>query len=226
MNFRTVQYIIIAILFFSCKEKESFNDVDIVVHAVSGLYNPQSFHVDNSKDAMHYALKFEELDGIEVDVQHSLDGTLWMFHDEFLDDRTNKTGKICENSDAVLNQANYTDLNSTPLSPLLSIDWSLNKGTKNIYIDLKNLNSCFSQAYTPNQLIAVLNEIDQNEGLTTYPIINDVVFALAVHDAGFEVYSDAFSFDGANQKLSTFYKGVFIRNGDISSSEAGQTHLK
>lgn len=65
MNFRVFQFILIVIIFFSCKQKDSFNDVDIVVHAVSGLYNPQSFYVDNTKEAMHYALKFEELDGID-----------------------------------------------------------------------------------------------------------------------------------------------------------------
>lgn len=219
MSFRVFKYILCLLILFSCKEKESFTDVRIISHAVTGLYNPQSFHVDNTKAGMDYVLKFEELDGIEIDVQFSLDGNLWMFHDEFLQDRTNEEGRVCEKTDAVLNNVKYNDINSTPISKLSSIDWSLNNGDKNVYLDLKSLNFCNQEVFTPNNFISVLNEINQNDGITVFPIINDTAFAHEVHNAGFQVFADAFSFLEAKEKLASFYSGVFIRNADVTNSE-------
>lgn len=225
MRFKVVKYVFILFLFFSCKEEESYEEIDIVVHAVSGLYNPQSFHVDNSKEAMHYALKFEELDGIEVDVQYSNEGSLWMFHDELLDERTNETGRICEKTDAILNQVSYTDIDGTPVARLSSVDWSLNSNPKKIYVDLKNLNSCVGDEYLPTQFITELNKISQHDGISVFPIVNDTSFAHAVHNAGFNVFSDAFSYDEAKEKLASFYYGVFIRNADVSGSDVSNLQI-
>lgn len=225
MNFKVFRYIVILLLFFSCNEKESFEEVHIVSHGVSGLYNPQSFHIDNTKEAMDYVLKFEELDGIEIDVQYSADKSLWMFHDEFLDDRTSTAGRICEKSDEVLSEVNYTGVNNTPLSQLISIDWTINEGSKNIYLDLKNLNSCEMVNYTPNDLLIVLNELSELEGLTFYPIIKDTSFASVIHNAGYDVYADAVSFDEAKIQLSSFYYGVFIRNAELSSAEVADLQI-
>ena len=225
MNFRVFRYIVILFLFFSCKEQESFKEVRIVSHAVSGLYNPQSFHIDNTKEALHYVLKFEELEGIEIDVQHSLDGSLWMFHDEVLEDRTSESGRICEKTDVALSQATYTDINATSISRLSSIDWSLNNGNKDVYLDLKNLNACISEAYTPGQFISILDEINGKEGVNVFPIINDTAFAHAVHNAGYKVFSDAISYDEAKDRLDLFYHGVFIRNAIVTSSEVSNLQI-
>lgn len=225
MNFKVIQYIAIFLVLFSCKEEDSFAEVDIVVHAVSGLYNPQSFYVDNSLEGMHYALKFEELDGIEVDVQHSIDGSLWMFHDELLDERTNESGRVCEKTDAVLNQVAYTNIDGTPVARLSSVDWSLNNNAKKIYVDFKNLNSCAGDEYSPAEFITELNEISQHEGITVFPIVNDTAFAHAIHNAGYSVFSDAFSYGEAKEKLSSFYQGVFIRNTDVTSSDVSNLQI-
>jgi hypothetical protein len=225
MNFNYFLYGFIVLVSFSCAEKESFDDVDIAVHAVSGLYNPQSFFIDNTIEGMHYALKFEELDGIEVDVQYSSDGSLWMFHDQFLEDRTSESGRICEKTDDLLSQVTYADANDTKISKLSTINWLLNVGDKNIYVDLKNLKSCNSSIYSPTDFISELNKINQNEGLTTFPIINDTAFALVVHNAGFKVFSDAFSYAEANEKLTSFYYGVFIRNSDLTGSEVSNLQI-
>ncbi|PHR47711.1 MAG: hypothetical protein COA32_07080 [Fluviicola sp.] len=225
MSFKAFQYIVFLLIFFSCNEKESFKDVRIISHGVSGLYNPKSFHIDNTKEAMHYVLKFEELEGIEIDVQHSLDGSLWMFHDEFLDDRTSELGRVCEKTDVALSQATYMDLNSTSISRLSSIDWSLNNGDKDVYLDLKNLNACISEAYTPGQFISILDEINGKEDVNVFPIINDTAFAHTIHNVGYKVFSDALSYGEAKERLSLFYHGVVVRNGILTSSEVSNLQI-
>lgn len=219
MDFRLFVCIGILLAFFSCKEKESFSDVNVAAHGVSGIYNPKSYFVDNTLEAMNYALQFEELDGIEIDVQFSADGSLWMFHDEYLDDRTNQSGRVCETLDEILSQTKYTGLNNPSLAMLSTVDWSLMKGHKNIYLDFKTFTPCSQQIDLSSKLLEVLNILSQVDGLTVYPNINNDSIAQNVHDAGYEVYFDATSFSSAKQKLSSFYEGVLIRNKEVSASE-------
>jgi glycerophosphoryl diester phosphodiesterase len=225
MNFKILLYIVILFVFFSCKEKESFKDVNIAVHGVSGLYNPKSFFIENTLEAMDYALQFEELDGIEIDVQFSSDGSLWMFHDEYLDDRTNQNGRVCENSDELLFQTSYTGLKSPSLAMLSTIDWSMLKGSKNIYLEVKIFNSCSSKVPHLSILIEYLDNLSQNENLTIYPVINIDSIAQGIHDAGYQVYVDVDSYSSAKQKLSSFYTGVLIRNKKISGSEVADLQI-
>lgn len=219
MRFKLFLVLVVILNFFSCKEEESFSDVSIAVHAVSGLYNPGSFFVDNTLEAMNYALQFEELDGIEIDVQFSADGSIWMFHDEYLDDRTNQNGKVCGKMDEVLGQTNYTGLVTPSLAKLSSVDWSEINGNKNIYLDVKIFSCGDTQTPYSSILIQTLDNLSQNEKLSIYPVVNSHLIAIEIHNAGYQVYADASSYDSAKQKLSSFYEGVIIRNKEISASE-------
>lgn len=222
MRFRICIYLAVILFAFSCKEKESFKDVNVAVHGVSGLVNFRSFFVDNTIEAMNYAFQFKELDGIEIDVQFNKEENLWMFHDEFLDDRTNREGSVCEKSDEFLRHTKYKGLKSPSLAKLADVDWSLMKDKKNIYLDLKLFNSCQTQVTYASRIIEVLDNLVLNEGLTVFSIINNSSIAEAVNDAGYQVYVDVDSFQTAKQKLALFYAGIYIRNSDISSGQVAE----
>lgn len=112
----------------TCKKKESYEHLKISVHAASGLYNPRSMFIDNTVEAVEYALEFEDLNGIEIDIQYSKDSTLWMFHDDLLQNRTKGKGAICERVDHYLDEIEYKVISSVRLSKFSDVDWSLVKG--------------------------------------------------------------------------------------------------
>lgn len=72
---------------FSCKKIESYDDKPVAYHGTrviahkGGPVWPFGSFTGNTLDACVYG--FEHADGVEVDVQMSRNGTLWLYHDEF-----------------------------------------------------------------------------------------------------------------------------------------------
>ena len=88
---KVLHYLLIAILFiilYSCRDLESYSDNPypdkstlILAHRAGGDA-PYGLYEENTLEAAIFG--FDNADGIEVDVQKSLDGTLWLFHDSYL----------------------------------------------------------------------------------------------------------------------------------------------
>lgn len=77
--------VLLILMFFSRCKDEPANDtsvelkVRILGHKGGGNNSYNDLHIENTLPSVQDGLK--KLDGVEVDVQMSLDGTLWMFHD-------------------------------------------------------------------------------------------------------------------------------------------------
>ncbi|MEX1192980.1 MAG: glycerophosphodiester phosphodiesterase family protein [Brumimicrobium sp.] len=213
--------VFLMLLLTSCDKKESYKNISISVHAASGLYNPRSLFTDNTIEAVNYALGFKDLNGIEIDIQYSRDGTLWMFHDELLDGRTDGEGVICSRSDEYLETISYKGINSTKLSKLLEVDWSAVNGEKIIYLDFKNLNTLSNcENYDISNFLNVLEIISsENNHLMLVPVIDNKEVAEIIFDAGYEVYSDVSSYSQEKALTATFYSGFTIRQKELSASE-------
>ncbi len=70
-------------VFFSCSKQKielsAINlDVSFLGHKGGGNSTFNDFYIENTLPSIKYGLK--ALNGIEVDVQMSLDGTIWMYH--------------------------------------------------------------------------------------------------------------------------------------------------
>ena len=222
MNFNGL--FIIGVLFcslFSCEKKYTGKPIPILAHAASGLYNPKRLHAENSKEAIDYALSFEGLAGLELDVQMSKDATIWLFHDENLAENTSGKGRIIENSDEALSEVTYNSLNRAKIVRLKDVDFSSAIGTKDVFLDIKvqfdlldsvSLDLFFSQLlefktkYAPfvNMHIILKNHWEM-----------DLFNAYGID----EFFAGATSFNRAIEAMSLGYKGVFIRNNNISTEE-------
>ena len=80
MNFNYLTFLLV-LLIFSCQKKQDNANTKIIGHGATGLKMQSSFYHDNSLESIHKALETEGCDGIEIDVQLSASGTLWLFHD-------------------------------------------------------------------------------------------------------------------------------------------------
>ena len=124
----------------SCNKQESYPDVQIFGHAGMGMDIGLSVYHDNSIESIALALSLPTIDGVEVDVRMSADGTLWLYHENLLEAHTNGSGCIFETTDAELAKLRYKSLHKEKLARLDQILPML--GKRQIILDLKHWNAC------------------------------------------------------------------------------------
>jgi glycerophosphoryl diester phosphodiesterase len=99
-------FVILTIIgcFLSCtRELLPTNTIQLIGHGGEGFSNLSALYAPNSVGSMKRALDFYALDGIEVDVRFTADSTLIVFHDEFLEQKTQCKGAVSgvHSSDAI-----------------------------------------------------------------------------------------------------------------------------
>ena len=219
MRFNWVYFLVI-VSFFSCqKETKNFNSIGILGHVGTGLYNPFQFYPGNSENAINYALSFGEVEGIELDVQISEDGGLWLFHDSELENQTNGSGKIGNLLNSDLSQITYKSLDNVPLARLTEINWASN-GNKVVFLDIKK-NGCdynFDLFGLLDSCIQIM--VTENVNIEFICNVNDSNLALEFIENGYEIYRDINSFQAGQQMLLEMnLAGFFVRHYQLSETE-------
>jgi glycerophosphoryl diester phosphodiesterase len=126
---------------FACVKSEEVKNILVFGHAGMGLSMDNSIYHDNSKEAVSLALNLPTSNGVEVDVRLGADGTLWLYHDEWLEVETNGEGCVSDLSDPDLSNINYRTLNKEKLVKLVDV-LSLLREDQQLFVDLKHVNSC------------------------------------------------------------------------------------
>ena len=220
MYFKFIFLVFSTLFLLACSKNEQKHEIPIIAHAASGLFNPQRFYKDNTLEAIEYALNFKELDGIEVDVQVSADGTLWLYHDEFLESQTNAEGEICLLKDNYLENVYYRSLNNEKLARLIDVNFSKISGEKIIFLDFKFNYGCDFSKIHLGKLIKQIDIIKNNK-LTIIPVLSAPEQIEYFKQKGFEsIYLDVPNITKAKD-ISTQYlvEGVFIRNANVTKSD-------
>ena len=143
--------LIFSCILFSCAKKQENETVKILGHAATGLNMLNSVYHDNSKEAVEFALSIEGCDGVEIDLQLSKDGELWLYHDEKLETETNGSGCISSLTSAEIADLSYTTFHAEHLAKLSSLDLTQFNG-KELILDLRQWNFCES-TYVPIQQV-------------------------------------------------------------------------
>jgi glycerophosphoryl diester phosphodiesterase len=117
MIFRTFKIVFISLLFisnFSCEKVDDINIVNlngnhigIIGHGGIGFTSATNLVPDNSLRSIRRAINGYGVEGVEVDVQMSLDYELFLYHDLDLQSKTNCQGAISERLSTDLDQCNY-----------------------------------------------------------------------------------------------------------------------
>lgn len=211
--------LIVAVIFHlsSCSKTKETTNVEFYTHAITGLNNPNSYFFDNSPEGLEYALSFEGLDGIELDVQISADSTLWMFHDFDLSERTSGEGTICNKSDEYLAGVTINQ-GEMPITKFKDVGLSEVNGSKTIFIDVKYVGSCADDPISAQYLIQQCASFLSHPSIHVSFIINDPDLASEMSNLGYSIWKDEFSFEDINLS-STVYQGWFVRNSILSKDE-------
>ena len=219
---RWISYLLVVLLFNGCTKKSNFSLVEVVGHAGMGLSMGNSMFHDNSKEAIEFALQMPGCDGVEVDVQLSMDGDLWLYHDAKLETETTSEGCINSRTNEELQGVRYKSLHQEKLIRLSDLNPALLMG-KILYLDIRHTNTCLNQVITAGTLINALNTIDflHQEGIQVRLVTNNSILISQLLDAFYVVYYDAITFDNAQSILlnNPLVQGIVIRNAAINKEE-------
>lgn len=201
------------LLLASCRKKEDFSSVLLISHAGMGLEIQNSFYHDNSLESVETACSMFGCDGVEVDVQLSSDGELWLYHDETLDSETNGTGCIPERTTSYLSNITYKTIHKEKLCRLLSIS-DVQLFGKELFLDLRHLNFCSDTLVSIDKMISRLSQLSILKD-KIWIVTNNKSWLIPLKEAGFRV---VFQLDSQTNSFSdaTLADGFIVRNMLIS----------
>jgi hypothetical protein len=220
---RLIFLIIIAQGLFGCSKSTASKKTPVIGHAITGLYNPQRIYKDNTKEAFDYALLFETLGGVEIDVQLSQDGSLWLYHDTDLSFQTNTSGSVYELTDEQLGKVVYSTLQGEKLIKINDLSVKAVEPHFRLYIDLKDYNYRSMDSSLTAKIIDELHAFKTANPhfSNSYIILPDLAFLQQFEQAGFEnLYTDISGLVDGLAKKNDYpsLTGAFVRNGNIDKS--------
>ena len=215
MPFRLLYFLVLLLL--SCSKKEDFSEVQVIGHAGMGLKMPNSIFHDNSLEAIELALTIPGSNGVEIDVQMDLNGRLWLFHDELLNEETNGINCISSNTSEYLKTIRYSSSKQEKLIQLSQIPFNEFQG-KSFFLDLKTWDKCSENSVSVEDFKAALTALDLPENCTI--ILSDPSWIPFFIDE-FNVYfaSDDFHYAKTILTQEAMVKGLVIRNTSVNKAQ-------
>ncbi len=220
LKFSHLPYLLIStVLFFSCNKQESYPAVQVFGHAGMGMDIGMSAFHDNSLEAIQLALTLPTMNGVEVDVRMSADGTLWLYHENTLEAHTDGEGCIFETTDVELEKLRYKSLHREKLVRLEAI-WPLLDSGHAIILDLKHWNAC-TEGYVDIALFqqAIYDIPIQYRAQIILDSSNPNWLAALSQD--FKVVYATVSFEEGLQRLEKVpaVAGLMMRSKDITAAQ-------
>ena len=226
MFFKLNYIFFIFIAFISCKKKENYDAISIIGHAGNGLHISSSMYHDNSREAIELALSTEGCDGVEIDVQMTKDGVLFLYHDVDLNSETNSIGCINSKNSFEMENINYSTAMQENLIQinLLNINY-LND--KTIFLDTRHFNECESKLVNFTQFKDALNSFKVNlVKAKLYVLTNNELWVDSLYLNEFSVIFSA----ETNQIAATIpfekIEGFMFKNHAIEKSDVSFYHAK
>jgi glycerophosphoryl diester phosphodiesterase len=187
-----------------------------------GLAMQNSMYHDNSKEAIEYALQMRGCNGVEVDVQLSKDGDLWLYHDTNLNSETNSSGCISEMNFQELKGVKYKSFHHENLCKLKDLDSNLLYG-KILYLDIRKFNGCSNSEINSQEIIQALNSITflKNPEIKVVVVSNSLSFLSASNVNGYIVALEInYGFDFLTiQPTYPFVKELIVKNKNITTEQ-------
>lgn len=220
MNFK-ISILILILLFSACKKDKSQSNVKVIGHGATGLQMKTSFYHDNSLESINKALETEGCDGIEIDVQLSSSGTLWLFHDPELSIETKSSGCINSKTDEELDQIHYQTIHKEKLIRLADIPFEKLIG-KTLMLDLRHYNQCSNTFISSNLILQQLLQFPalQDGSIEVYLITNYQTWMLELENSNFDLIYSAETLSDFKAFLSSInLAGIMIRNSGIDKNQ-------
>ena len=213
--------LLLIVLVFSACSKEKFSTVEIYGHGGNGIEIQNSIYHDNSKESIELALSKEGVAGIEIDVRLSVDGELWLYHDDDLSSETDGSGCVEEISSNELKDVKYSTSHKEKLVKLADLDFG-NYGSKTFLIDARHYKGCDFSPIDYSQFVEALTALRIAHPNIQFIVLSRITNWIEEFRAnGFEVYYEIFSLSDYDEIIGQDYEieGVIVKNSLITKEE-------
>ncbi len=216
---------IVLLILVSCRKKD-YESVKLIGHAGSGLSISTAIYSDNTAESVQYALEMEGIDGVEIDIQCSADGTAWLFHDPELDESTSGSGCVPSSTDTYLESLHYTTFQKESLIKLADLQAPFNE--KVIFLDIRAFNHCTETAIDQHaMIIAIQQALPDVPNDRIFVITNRPAWVNDLYLAGWNVYLETVTAEeylGVSQGTLDQTVGTCLRNGKVDKNEVESIH--
>lgn len=222
---RLSKVLFIVLIICGCTKRTDFSSIEIIGHAGMGLDMPNSMYHDNSQEAISYALQMRGCNGVEVDVQLSKDGDLWLYHDTNLSSQTNFSGCVPELVFSDLSEVRYKSIHQEKLCRLKDLDSNYLLG-KILYLDIRKINFCTNTELNSLAIYESLQAISflKNPQIKVIVVSNNLSFLSLMHDAGFHVAYEINENSNflASYSMYNFVKEIIVKNKNCTKDQITQ----
>ncbi len=208
----------LTILLFACQKANDFQFIKVVGHAGAGLDVERIPFPSNTQASLDYAASMGAKH-VEVDLHLSADNHWILFHDDYLQLRTNFVGCIREYTKHNLAELRFLGFSNIGVQSLLDTDFSQ---FESVFLDLRHYDACSGFALLdtafmhqdiletvhrfPNQRFVILSRF--------VPVLNHF------KDLNLEVCHEVIDFEAIQTSANNFGFDFFaLRNGAISGQE-------
>jgi len=216
---RFLSFFLLVMILVACSKPDQQQQILVFGHAGMGLSMDNSIYHDNSLEAISLALHLPTSNGVEVDVRLSADGTLWLYHDEWLEAESNGVGCVSELSDEQLSKLTYRSNKKEKLAKL-SDALALLQEDQVLFLDLKQVNSCRNERIDFEQLMESFeSQIESHKNQVK--IICSYEFWINQLANEYEVYYSTDDVIEGKEILQKHpkIKGLVVRNAAIASND-------
>ena len=223
---------IVLLSFSSCNKKDfdiknlNGNEIEVIGHGGMGI---KGLTPINSLKSFEKAID-SGADGVELDIQMTKDNVFVVFHNEKLQDDSNKEGRIFEKNWSEINDAKFSSA-TIPQHQILSLDELLKCLDYNsdliLILDIKTYKSTLSEAKIEeysNALIAIIKKQGiENQVLLEF---NDLEFARSVQLKNSNLKIFAYNvFEYAFEKASEYgFYGITLSMDNVTAAEILKAH--
>ncbi len=224
--------IIILLSFSSCNKKDfdiknlNGNEIEVIGHGGMGV---KGLTPINSLKSFEKAID-SGADGVELDIQITKDNVFVVFHNEKLDNGSNKEGNIFEKKWSEINDAKFSSV-TIPQHQILSLDELLRcldySSDLILVLDIKTYQSMLSEAKIEaysNALIAIIKKLGIEKQV--FLEFNDLEFARSVQLKNSSLKIFAYNvFDYAFEKALEYgFYGITLSMDNITATEILKAH--
>lgn len=215
-------FILLCLCIFSCSKKENFESVHVIGHAGMGLENVNALYAENSQESIDLALSIDGCAGVEIDLQLSSDGELWLYHDPFLDDITQGKGCISDQIREDLSLVRYSTFNKEKLIRLKDLKLPTFPQNQYFFLDLKHVNPCknmqIDALQVEQELIDFYNRVGTNSKI--FVISTNAAWVKQMDTSKHQLILEVEEITSFWDALTNYnFEGVIMRNKKISSQD-------
>ena len=219
MKYIIISLLIIILSFNSCSKEDdkSYLGIEIYGHGGSGFESFINKLPANSFKSIQKAIEVLNADGVEIDVQIDTNGKLWLYHDEYLDSKTDCEGCLGKQNSEYISNCDYGGKKYIySLDELIIYSSSMNPKPK-ISIQAQVFKRCKDYTELGKALYHTINSNNAYEWVQIESDSKELLLMLRDSSNKFQLFLDAHDVQsGISICIENNLTGLIMFNNDIT----------